>query len=246
MRERAKKLIASAAVVSLISLQAAGAVFAQVASEVSTLNSWKSGAKGTQLGYQLLQLLEGSNRALTYNPRDKGALYRRGYLYGTIGCTQSAINDLTSAIQLDPYLAAAYTERGICYMDQKNYQNALYDLNRAVQLDPRSGDALFARGRANLASGKTQLALADFRATQWSVMKFHTTLPGELPANHYDAPNYYLGACYEAMDKPDEALKYYKASSKTPQTGTVGFLHRYADQPLDTKYRISSLERTGY
>jgi tetratricopeptide (TPR) repeat protein len=219
---------------------------AQHSNEYQILATWKASAKSTNLGSQLLTLLDNCNRTLAYNPNDKNALFRRGYLYGTIGCTGSALADLSKAVQVDPYFAAAYTERGICYIDTKNYDRALYDLNRALQLNPYSGDATFARGRLFLLQGKPQLALRDFRTCQNSSVRFNPSLPGEYPANHYDAQDYYIGACYEAMDKPDEAVRFYKASLKTPQYGSVGYLHRYADQPLDTKYKISSLERTGY
>ncbi|HMY02376.1 MAG TPA: tetratricopeptide repeat protein [Candidatus Obscuribacter sp.] len=222
------------------------AAWAQVASELAILSSWKANAKTSHLGNQLLTLLDATNRAIAVNPNDKGALYRRGYLYSTVGCTQSAISDLSRVVQIDPCFAAAYTERGICYLDGKNYDRSLSDLNRALQLNPYSGDAVFARGRLWLAQGKAQLALSDFRYCQQSNVKFAPVLPGEFPANQYDAPNYYIGCCYEAMNKPDEAVKFYKASLKTQPLGSVGYLHRYADQPLDTKYRVSSLEHYGY
>lgn len=218
----------------------------QVASEMETLNAWKSNAKTSNLGNQLLGWLDVNNRAVAFNASDKSALYRRAYLYGTIGCTQSAINDLSRAIGLDPNFAAAYTERGQCYLDKKEYDRALYDLNRAIQLNPRSGDAVLARGRVWLAMGKPHSALADLRLAQQSNMKYAPCLPGEFPGNNYDAATYYIGSCYEAMDRPDDAVKYYKASMNKQPVGQVGFLHRYADQPLDTKWRVSSLERYGY
>lgn len=221
-------------------------VQAQVASEMDTLNAWKANAKSTNLGNQLLGWLDVNNRAIAFNSSDKSALYRRGYLYGTVGCTQSAINDLSRAIGLDPNFAAAYTERGQCYLDKKEYDRALFDLNRAVQLNPRSGDAVLARGRVWLAMGKPHSALADLRLAQQSNMKYAPCLPGEFPGNNYDAASYYIGSCYEAMERPDDAVKYYKASMSKQPVGQVGFLHRYADQPLDTKWRVSSLERYGY
>lgn len=221
-------------------------VYGQALGEVETLNSWKATARTTMLGNQLLTYLDLSNKSLAYNSTDKNALYRRGYLYGTIACTQSAISDLSKAISVDPYFAAAYCERGICYIDMKDYNRALSDLNRAIQLNPNSGDAVMARGRVWLATGKAQLALADFRWASQGNMKYAPMLPGEFPGNQYDAASYYIGSCYEAMDRPEDAVKYYRSSMKTQQIGQIGFLHRYADQPLDTKWRLSSLEKHGY
>ncbi len=209
-----------------------------------TLEAWKVSAKATHVGVQLTQMLDGTNRALTVNPHDKGAYFRRAYLLGTIGCTETAISDLTKALQLDTSYGPAYTERAVCYIDQKNYPAAMADLNKAIQLNPYSGDALMARGRLWLLMGKAELALQDFQRSKSSGARFTPVLPGELPGNFYDAPSYYIGTCYEAMDKPQEALKYYKATMSTQPKGTMGFLHRYSDQPLDVKYKVSSLE--GY
>ncbi len=213
-------------------------------SDRQTLETWKASAKATHIGVQLTQMLDGTNRALAVNPHDKAALFRRAYLFGTIGCTDSAISDLTKTLQLDANYAPAYTERAVCYIDQKNYPLALADLNRAIQLNPYSGDALMARGRLWLLMGKAEMALPDFQRSKANGARFTPVLPGELPGNFYDAPSYYIGTCYEAMDKPQEALKFYKASMNTQPKGTMGFLHRYADQPLDLKYKVSSLE--GY
>lgn len=215
------------------------------ANESDTFRTWQATAKTTQLGQQLLTMMNAVSRAISVNPSDKYSLFRRAYLYGTIGCTESALADLTRVIAIDPNFAAAYTERANCYLDQKNFERALFDLNRAIVLDPRSGDALYTRGRLMLLMNKPSLALNDLRRSQRSECRFAPALPGELPANHYDATDYYIGVAYEAMDKKDEAIRHYQASLKTPRLGTVGFIHRYADQPLDAKYRVSMLEN-GY
>lgn len=215
------------------------------ANETDTYRNWQATAKTTQLGQQLLSMMNAVSRAISVNPSDKYSLFRRAYLYGTIGCTESALADLTRVIAIDPSFAAAYTERANCYMDLKNYERALFDLNRAIVLDPRSGDALYTRGRLMLLMNKPSLALNDLRRSQSGECKYSPALPGELPANHYDAADYYLGVAYEAMDKKDEAIRHYQASIKTPRLGSVGFIHRYADQPLDAKYRVSMLE-SGY
>lgn len=215
------------------------------ANESDTYRNWQATAKTTQLGQQLLNMMNAVSRSISVNPADKYSLFRRAYLYGTIGCTESALTDLTRVIAIDPNFAAAYTERANCYMDLKNYERALFDLNRAIVLDPRSGDALYTRGRLMLLMNKPSLALNDLRRSQSSECKFVPALPGELPANHYDAADYYLGVAYEAMDKKDDAIRHFQASLKTPRLGSVGFIHRYADQPLDAKYRVSMLEN-GY
>lgn len=212
------------------------------ANESDTYRAWEKTAKTTQLGQQLLTMLTAVSRSITNNPNDKWALFRRAYLYGTIGCTESAIQDLSRAIAIDNNFSSAFTERANCFIDQKNYERALFDLNRAIVLDPHSGDALYTRGRLMLLMNKPSLALNDLRRSQSGDAKFSPALPGEFPANHFNAVDYYLGVAYEAMDKKDDAIRYYNSSLKTQRLGTVGFIHRYADQPLDAKYRLSTLE----
>ncbi|HEY9785615.1 MAG TPA: tetratricopeptide repeat protein [Candidatus Obscuribacterales bacterium] len=214
------------------------------ADEAMILEHWKVGARQSQIGNKLIDLLNSMNAHLRYQPSNKQCLFTRGYLYGIVGCTGMAINDLSKAIQADPYYAAAYAERGICYMDLKNYERARMDLDRAIQLNPRCGDALFARGKLMLETNRPQAAISDFRACQSPGVQFCPALPGELPANYYNGPEYYLGAAYETVGKTDEALRCYKASIRNPRLGGSGYIHRYSDQPLDAKTRVSVLDGT--
>ena len=217
--------------------------YALSSSEQQTLSQWKQSAPNTALGTSLLQLLNDCDRKLALNSQDANYRYKRGYLYGVLGCTDSAIADLTKTIEISPSHSRALTERGLCYMDKKQYTQALYDLNRAVQIAPQSGNALMARARLWLATGRPLLAINDLRYCQSSEVKFSAELPGELLPNQYDALSYYLGASYEALDRPEQAITYYREHLKTSQITTVGYLHRYAEQPVDTKWRIAKLER---
>ena len=228
----------SAIIFVLSTFMASGAQ--ETKTETTVLSEWKQNASQTAVGNQLLKILNSSNAILASAPKHKQSLYMRGYLFGVIGCTGSAIQDLSKAIAADPSYAAAYTERAICYMDLKEYDKAKVDLDRAIQLNPRSGDARFARGKLLLEMNRASSAVSDLSACQ--TLSFAPALPGELPANFYGAPEYYLGACYEAMDRHESALKYYKSSIKTPRLGGSGYIHRYSDQPLDAKYRVALYE----
>ncbi len=210
--------------------------------EAATLTAWKNTAYQTAVGSELVKILDTTNSILKTNPKHRHALYLRGYLYGIIGCTGSAIADLSRAIEIDPSYAPAYTERGICYMDLKNYQQARQDLERAIALDPSSGDARFAHGKLMLELDKPSAAEGDFRACQSSQLKFTPALPGELPANYYNGPNYYLGVCEEALGRTDSALRLYKSSIKSGRLGGSGYIKRFSDQPLDASTRVSRLE----
>ena len=244
-KKKPRFLAATLAVVAFYQMLTGLPSYAISSLEQQTLSHWKETAPNTVLGSLLLQLLSECDRKLSLNSSDQNARFKRGYLYGVIGCTNAALADLTKTIEIAPSQSGAFTERGLCYLDQKQYDHALFDLNRAVQLQPHSGNALMARARLWLAMGKPLLAISDLRYCQSSEVKFTAVLPGELSANQYDAISYYLGASYEALDRPEQAITYYKECLKTSQTGTVGYLHRYADQPIDTKWRIANLQHTN-
>lgn len=207
----------------------------------STLKKWKNEAQNSKYGRELLTLLNDSNRRIKHNSTDKNSLYKRGYLYGVIGCTESAIIDLNNAIEIDPYFSKAYTERGICYLDKKDYVNALKDLNKALTLNAWSGNARFARGRLLLEVNEPQLAEKDLRTCTRSTTRFSKTLPGELPANYYNAVSYYLGKAYEKLGRRFDAVREYKKFQQTANVYSPGWLHRYADKPSDASSRVKKL-----
>lgn len=228
-----------------VNLTGSSRAIALSSQEEQTLNSWKLTASSSALGQVLLSALSDCNHKLAINSLNGEAYFRRGYLYGVVGCTNSAISDLSRAIEISPYDSRFYTERALCYIDLKSYDKALIDLNKAIALKPANGNALLARGRLWLLKGKALMAIGDLRCCQNADVQFRSELPGEYAANHYNAPAYYLGQCYETLGRNPDALFYYKEALKAGQGGSVGYLHRWADQPIDTKYRVSILQLEG-
>ncbi len=209
--------------------------------ENRVLRQWKEGAQDTTNGKKLLSLLESCNRKIKHNSTDKKSLYLRGYLYGTIGCTSSAIHDLSEAVRIDPYYSAAYTERGICYLDSHLYDRALDDLNRALQLDSWSADAHLARARLLILMNRSREAERDLKACEGAAYKFRPALPGELSGDYYKASHYYLGKVYESQGRRFDALREYRKYNQSSGKVSYGYLHRYSDKPLDTKTRVKKL-----
>lgn len=213
----------------------------QYESEVMKLETWKANVQGTFMGDRLIGALTALDASIVRNARDTQSLYRRAYLYGTIGCTRAALVDLHKAIKSDLNSAPLYTERALCYMDMGEYLLAESDLNMAVYLNPLSGDAHFVRGRLYLILGKYELALADLLKCKDAAQEFSTVLPGELPANFYRAPDYYLGVAYELLGLPKQAHSCFLESSSQTSASENGYIHRYADKPLDSKERAEKL-----
>lgn len=211
-------------------------------SEAISLATWKSKVQGTYMGDKLIDFLTNLNTNLVRNGRDASSLYSRGYLYGTVGCTKAAVVDLTKAIEVDPLSSKLFTERGICYLDMGEYAKAQVDLNMAVHLNPSSGDAHLARGRLYLLLNRPDKALADLHASKESHMEFSPALPGEVPANFYKAPDYYLGTCYEMLGNYEQALRCFREAAKEVTGADSGYIHRYADRPIDAPERVNKLQ----
>ena len=74
------------------------------------------------------------NKAVAMNSNNPKAYYQRASLFMCVGNLQSAVNDFTTAIELDPQYADAYTRRGMMYTLQDKEDEANQDFDRAVQL----------------------------------------------------------------------------------------------------------------
>lgn len=74
------------------------------------------------------------NKAVAMNSNNPKAYYQRASLFMSVGNLQSAVNDFTTAIELDPQYADAYTRRGMMYTLQDKEDEANQDFDRAVQL----------------------------------------------------------------------------------------------------------------
>lgn len=214
--------------------------------EMSTLETWKQSVQDTIRGAELISLLESATDKLNNGIPDKETLYLRGYLLGIVGCTRWAIADLNKAIELDPQFAQAYKERGICQIDMGNNQAALADLNKAIELDPKSGDALLARGRAYLISKQPKKALPDLRKCAEDSATYVPALPGELPGNYFNAPEFYLSTCYKALGEQVLAEEHMDRA-KVPASRAIipisEYLHRYADKPVEPAQPVISESR---
>jgi tetratricopeptide (TPR) repeat protein len=123
-----------------------------------------------------------------------------------------ALQEYTSAIQLNADSASPFMKRGVCNVILKKYDKAISDYNKALKLSGDTVNVLYLRGLAYNASGNYKSAFDDFS----KVIR--------LAPNHYDA---YMqrGAACEGMEnfrsanydyseairiKPADGLAYYK------------------------------------
>jgi tetratricopeptide (TPR) repeat protein len=97
----------------------------------------------------------------------KGATHGGGYrLRGDCYCAkndyESARDDYTRAILLDPKCPDYYRSRAYCYATTRDFNLALEDSARAIRLDPENAGAYAERGLLLAATGKFAEAIANY------------------------------------------------------------------------------------
>ncbi|CAD8195646.1 unnamed protein product [Paramecium octaurelia] len=93
---------------------------------------------------------------------DQIGYINRGELCNQIGQKQQALEDYSSAIQIDPENAEFYYIRGVLNHDMGNYESALLDYDKAIELEPLDPKFYFHRGIQNNDMGNQEQALLDY------------------------------------------------------------------------------------
>jgi len=86
----------------------------------------------------------------------------QGLLHYEEGQLDTAIEEYTRAIELNPKFAKAYSNRGLAFCDRGNYDAAIEDCTIAIELDPTAALAFNNRGLAYADKGKLDEAIGDF------------------------------------------------------------------------------------
>ena len=111
----------------------------------------------------------GVDRTLTYlndrielNPEDAQAWMLLGNFHDdTVGESDQALRDYSTAIAIDPNYADAYVKRSSTHHDRGEYQQALDDAEEAIRLNPDPSLAYVNRAAALAALGRDAEADLD-------------------------------------------------------------------------------------
>jgi tetratricopeptide (TPR) repeat protein len=98
---------------------------------------------------------------LTFFP-DAVAYNNRAILYSQINQYDSAIRDLTTAIEIDSKDADLYFNRADVYMKKASWNEAINDLTQAISLNPNFEKAYAQRGVCFARLNKHTEAAADY------------------------------------------------------------------------------------
>jgi tetratricopeptide (TPR) repeat protein len=113
--------------------------------------------------------------ALTKNPNEANAYYKRGLRYEEMGEPVKAIADYSEAIRLKD--VRAYSNRAAAYQKKRDYDKAIADYTEVIALntkgDPDPGQVLlragvaakayYDRGMCYDAKGEPEKAIADYK-----------------------------------------------------------------------------------
>lgn len=139
------------------------------------------------------------DQAVKLNSKNHMAHYRLGEAYLRAGDPHLALRSLNTALALNPNNAAVMTKMAEAYTAQDNTSAAVASYRKAIQSNPGFMPAYI--GISNLfdSRGDGELAMAELRSALNANSKYH-------PARNQ------LGRLALTVDKPDQALQYYKES----------------------------------
>jgi len=101
------------------------------------------------------------NHVIRVDERIPDAWLNRGTTRLMLSDSIGALNDYTTAINLNPFSAMPYVRRGALYAQQKNYSIAIQDLNQAIAIDSMHAQAYFTRALVYYYQKELNQALTD-------------------------------------------------------------------------------------
>lgn len=161
------------------------------------------------LNQGIMQLADGDvagakaqfNSAIKLNSKNYMAHYRLGEAHLQSGDTHAALNSLNTALSLDRGNASVISKMGDAYQVQGNTAAAIANYRKAIQANPAFMPAYVAISDIFDNRGDGELAMSELRSA--------------LNVNpQFSAGRNRLGRLALSVDKPEQAMQYYKESMK--------------------------------
>lgn len=90
------------------------------------------------------------------------AYYLRGYAKLGLGDLLGALQDFSTAIEINPVYTEAYHYRGIAFAELGNYEDAVRDFTSAIELRPDMAGSYYSRGVTHMRNKEWVRSLVDF------------------------------------------------------------------------------------
>lgn len=108
-----------------------------------------------------IENLEHANKELDAD--DAIMYYNRAIAKTQLSDLDGAVQDLNTAISINPSFYHAFAERGKIYMAKEKYSKAINDYTKSLEINPSNASHyLCQRGYANINAGNKQQAIHDF------------------------------------------------------------------------------------
>jgi len=139
-------------------------------------------------------------RAVDLQPDDAAAQIGLGTALAALGRSDEAITALEKSVKLAPESPRPWLALGKLYHAKQDYSKALETYDRLLKLQPDFVPALLDRGDIYLLARRDPAsAVADYKRAAKAVPKSPTV-------------QFKLGAAYQALGKPDDAARHYRAA----------------------------------
>jgi tetratricopeptide (TPR) repeat protein len=108
------------------------------------------------------EAIKACTELIRLNAKDASFYYNRGMAHFETPDYDSAIADLSKAIEIDTRYGDALNQRGLAYRHKGDLDRAIADYSRAIEIDPQLADAYNNRGNAYGAKGDYDRSVADY------------------------------------------------------------------------------------
>lgn len=117
-----------------------------------------------QLQKEFRRSLEDHNQAISLATEYNKPIYlnNRATCFLEMEEHSKAIDDFTTAIELDPKFSTALVNRAESYYLERNFENVIHDCDKALSINKRNSKALLIRGNAFRNLGQFELAEKDY------------------------------------------------------------------------------------
>ena len=158
--------------------------------------------------------------------KTKNLLLQRAVAHTVVQNFGDAVDDLTTAIAIDPDFALAYWQRGVCAaainelsntqgMEAKIKEaNALYDLNKALELIPDDPYIHYDRGNLYFSQGEYAKAIEDYDIA--------------IKANHLPEAYYNRGLAYIHNGNQQQGIADLSKAGELGIYSAYGMIKKYS------------------
>ncbi|MDD3151054.1 MAG: tetratricopeptide repeat protein, partial [Candidatus Gastranaerophilales bacterium] len=185
------------------------------------------------------QRLEILNQITQQNPNDAYALYNYAFELHSVGKAGEAVDYYKKAVSIDSGLTDAYLNLAMIYKDEKNFTEATAYAQKVISNQPDNKEAANLIEEINNGKiiSKYKLAVDKYEKKDYQgAIELYKTIQNPTAEVFVG-----LGACYQAMEKYDEAINYYNSAIDMDETNLSAYNYLGSAYYTKKDYRNATL-----